>query len=161
MKKQIDKIYKDEKLFGITWSIIDAKCVDFRLTDDGEKVEKKPALSDFEFRFDIASEIKHDIKTLEVFLTITILLKAGEHVRKELGVLKSLTVFSILNLEEIVSHDGDNRLIPEQLFLLTFGVSLSTARGMLVVKTQDTNLSTAIVPLINPQILVEGVSVKS
>ncbi len=145
------------KPLTITIGVADVKFIDFVVTQEGADLKELPDSKSYEFRFDMVSAILEDKKQQSVLMTTTILLKKGNISRTELGHIKCLVVFNVENLEEITIHNKGGKAVPEQLYLLTYGITLSTSRGMLAMKVENTKFSNATIPILDPRTLIEGI----
>ncbi|UII19275.1 hypothetical protein [Fulvivirga ligni] len=65
--------------------------------------------------------------------------------------------FSIDNLSDFVTHEknGDGFSVSSMLGATIAGISYSTARGMILDRTQTTDFNGVLLPVINPQKLLE------
>jgi hypothetical protein len=86
-----------------------------------------------------------------VKLKTTILYKKTEAIKLELAYVDCLCNFFIENFEEVVKNVDGILTIPEQFIPPTFGIAVSTARGMLSVLLRGSKISNAVIPIINPQ----------
>jgi len=68
--------------------------------------------------------------------------------------IKTRTVFHIENFEEAIKIDADQMTIPDVLAATCHGIAFSAARGMLVMSLQNTVISNAVLPIINPQVFL-------
>lgn len=149
-------IVKQTPAASIEWGLLEAKCLDFQLTSEGKALRDPIKLDDYEYRFNIVSNINIDEKYLTVTLDISVLHKLGKTARVELATIKTLTKFNIVNIKDVVmEHDGIQEF-PELLFALTYGAAFATSRGMLVLKVEHTPIHNAITPLIDATQLISG-----
>ncbi|MBI3509496.1 MAG: hypothetical protein HY064_02460 [Bacteroidetes bacterium] len=134
------------------------KFISFVEAEGGINLKHTPTADQYEFRFEVASAISDKEKKMTVIMTTTVLLKTGEKARVELGQLKALVVFNVVNLDEITIEIGGKKGVPEHLYILTYGITLSTSRGMLAIQVEKTKFNNAIIPVIDPKILVDGIN---
>ncbi|MBA3900169.1 MAG: hypothetical protein H0X62_08170 [Bacteroidetes bacterium] len=82
---------------------------------------------------------------------VTIDCKIGIYYNKEkdlkLGSIATIGIFDILNLDEILEKFDDN--IPIGIFHMFLGVVISTTRGFLLSKAENTPLEGATIPIID------------
>jgi hypothetical protein len=64
--------------------------------------------------------------------------------------------FTVDNLKELVQIQGDTSTIDSRLAATVLGIAYSTARGIVVERTQGTFFNGAILPVINPVSLVNA-----
>ncbi len=152
-KETVSKEIHKEMLIGL----IKCQSLEFTLSLDGKEISYEPTLEAFEYRFDVISSINVKEKRFDVLLTITILLKSTAKTRRELATHKSLVSFRVENLEALIVKKGNEVILPRQLYLLAYGAAISTSRGMLVLHTEKTRLRNSILPLFNPQLLVDNI----
>src|SRR6218665_3000351 len=105
-------------------------------------------------RFASQSKAISTDKALNIQLTVSLFEKRSEERKIELCRMKTRTVFHIENFEEAIKIDADQMTIPDVLAATCHGIAFSAARGMLVMSLQNTVISNAVLPIINPQVFL-------
>ncbi len=145
------KTYPDIAPINITFGINEVKLLHFEITQKVKELKGQIVRDLLEFRFDMKSEIIESEKLFVNNLVVTIFEKQSDVLKIELAKQQTLTSFKIINFEEVIKKVDNELKIPDQLFSLTAGISISTARGMLVMNLKDTLISNAIIPIIDPK----------
>jgi hypothetical protein len=138
---------------NITFSIVEAKCLSFNFTEYALKDKKVIDSNSFEFEFKVQHMVFPDQKWITVDFNTT-LFEIQSTSKMALAELKAKITFRIENFAEIIKQDGQIMNIPHPLFTLTANIVVSAVRGMFIVKLQDSHLSNAILPPINPAIFI-------
>jgi len=144
------------KQLGINIEFADLKLVSFETTARIQELKVALEKKDYEFNFNFRSTMNDVQRLINVILTITVSEKQTELVRVPLAKLEILISFRIDNWKEVITIDKENNKvnIPDDLIAVTAGVAVSTARGMLAVKTQNTIISNAIIPIVDPRMFI-------
>ena len=121
--------------------------IDFEI----EKVEGHSFNVDFELGFNL------DDKLIKADFSVNIETKSKETVIKEAnGVFRFLYVFYIDNIEELTTVENDQTIaLHPSLGNALASITYSTSRGVLMARLQGTAFSDFILPIINPNNLVE------
>lgn len=135
----------------ITFGINEVKLLHFEITEKLKELKTQISRDLLEFRFDMKSEIFESEKLVRNNLIVTLFEKQSDLMKVELAKQQTLTTFKIINFDEVIKKIDNTLKIPDQLFSLTAGISISTARGMLVMNLKDTCISNAIIPIIDPR----------
>jgi len=142
------------KPLSITFRINEIKLLHFETTQRVNEIHSPLSTDCYEFRIDLKTESSELNKTFSNLLKITLFEKQSDDIKVELAKLQTLIVFEINNFNEIIKKQNNKIQVPNQLISLTAGISISTARGMLVLNLKDTNISNAVIPIIKPQLFV-------
>jgi len=112
------------------------------------KVEIPKKFNNFTFEVSVSSRINLELSLIEINV------KVGVYVDKEkshsIAVIDTISIFEVINLNEIIKNENQLLKIPEILILSLIGISISTTRGMLIAKTSGSLLQNAFIPVINP-----------
>jgi hypothetical protein len=121
--------------------------IDFEI----EKVVGHSFNVDFELGFNL------DDKLIKADFSVNIETKSKETVIKEAnGVFRFLYVFYIDNIEELTTLENDQTItLHQSLGNALASITYSTSRGVLMARLQGTAFSDFILPIINPNNLVE------
>lgn len=141
---------KEKKVLHIQAKIRKISFKGFSTTPLAEALEEQLSPDDYIFSFEGETSGNRKEKTLDVSLKIT----AYNKEEQELCYIKTLNTFFIENFEELI-RDGDKDFeINTGLLQMTAGVALGTTRGMFAMSVANTNLSNAIIPIIDAANLI-------
>ncbi|MFT7381115.1 MAG: hypothetical protein ACI9Z3_000997 [Roseivirga sp.] len=112
------------------------------------------------FKVDLGSSPGFDLENKMVRLRLTINIKGVDGDEKEIGVRGSYCIdfiYMIENLDEYVSWEksGEAFGVDENLAATISGISYSTARGIILDRTQVTEFKGIILPVIDPYQLLD------
>jgi hypothetical protein len=141
----------ESKEINITLRINELKVLHFETSQRTKELKNPVQLDAYEFRLDIKTEVFEKEKIFSNILDVTLYERQNENSKIELAKLSTLSTFVIMNFDEVFVKENDRFKAPTQLFPLTAGIAISSARGMLSLKLLDTIISNAIIPIINPQ----------
>ena len=133
-------------LFNFTTRIKSMKLVDFIMEniEDNEKSKLDSAL----FFFENSANYRIEPALKQITILFNIALYSDSIKTKKLAEMQLLGDFEIGNLDDF--KDKDEYKFPQELLATFLGLMLSSARGMLIVKTENTYLENAIIPIMNP-----------
>jgi hypothetical protein len=139
---------------GITIGIKDIKFLHFETTTRVQELKTPLPEEAFEFQFEMQTSINEDENTFNVLFSITLFEKQGSITKIELANIKTLSIFRVLNFDEVFKKEGNLIFIPDQLILVAANIAISTSRGMFVMNVKDSIISNAVMPIINPQVFL-------
>jgi len=118
----------------------------------------EPDLSTFnknnpEYNFHFKSEINVTPlkESISVLLNIEVTTKTKEP--EKVGIFEVRYNFSVVSFKNLMVNEREYR-VPIQFFAALISLSLSTTRGMMLMKFSDTALDSVIMPIINPHELI-------
>ena len=135
-------------------SINEIQLLEFSVSERVKRLKEPLPQSAYEFQFSAQSKAISTDKALNIQLTVSLFEKRSEERKIELCRMKTRTVFHIENFEEAIKIDADQMTIPDVLAATCHGIAFSAARGMLVMSLQNTVISNAVLPIINPQVFL-------
>jgi len=118
------------------------------------------SIDQYEFNFIINFNINQATHHARVSTLVKLLEKKADNSRIELAELKSTHLFLIQNFEEVIySNSQGQMLIPNPLMEVCNSVAVSSARGMFSIKTENTVLNNAIIPLMDAKSLIPQIPI--
>jgi hypothetical protein len=143
---------KENKLheLSFTMKIIDLKLVDFKDLSELPVSYKDSGLDsdNIQFEFNLGLNVNPTKNRIQVNLIVNFFADLEKKIA--LGNLNSFGEFEVINLEDIIK-DFDGK-IPNIILANLIGVVLSTSRGFLILKSNDTVMQGAMMPIINTNI---------
>lgn len=143
---------KENKIHELSFSmkIIDLKLVDFNALSELPLNYKESGLDsdNIQFEFNVGLNVNQTKKRIRVNLNV----KFFADLEKKIGLggLNSYGEFEVIDLEEIIKDFEGN--IPNIILANLIGVVLSTSRGFLILKSSETVMEGAMMPIINPNV---------
>ncbi len=113
----------------------------------------------YDFEFSYALNSLHDLERRFVGIELRLSLDGLDEEKNSVGVHGHFWLrftFEVLNLEELLVHDGETTTIPPALYLTLLGIAYSTARGLVMAKTASTVLQGVTLPIVDVRELVAG-----
>ncbi|CAM3760938.1 hypothetical protein [Sphingobacterium prati] len=110
-------------------------------------------LKDKEFQMNIAQSIKHNLEKKSFKISLLVSFSSTEHVFAEY--LYDF-YFKVENMLEFVSEKDGKTAFTGQLLGTLIGLSYSTLRGILYSRLAETNLNGIILPVVNPNELLNS-----
>lgn len=112
------------------------------------------------FKVDLKSEPGFNLPDQMMRFRLNVRLTGYDEESEPVGVTGEYCIdfiYMIENLEDFISmeEDGENFGVDEDLGATIAGISYSTARGIILDRTQHTDFNGAILPVINPYELLE------
>jgi len=137
----------------ISFSLRTCKCLLFELTDVAKQnqigIPFDKYKFDFRFKFDLDGEKK------TATIRIDSVLSSISDTPGILATLNSINEFLIVNFDKVVVKNIHGQLqIPDAALHSFLSVSVSSLRGMYIIKLEDTIYSNAILPLVDTSQLV-------
>lgn len=148
-------ISSNPKKVSFTFNLMGVSVERMEFSKRAQELTNPLAKEDYEFQFDLNMNLVPDDKDVIISLVITLFEKQGKVVKNELAKLETKTTIKVLNFDEVITHSGDRLYYPDQLFPTLIGLSISTARGILLVYTADKVISNALLPIIDPRIFTK------
>ena len=146
---------QEKKEFRIDIALSDLKFLNFETTTRVQELKKQLKSKEYEFHFEFQSKFKKEEKLVNLILTITANEKQNESTKIELAKMQLSITFLIANFDDVITIKENNiATIPNELIALTAGIAVASARGMFAVNVQNTVISNAIVPIVDPRIFV-------
>jgi hypothetical protein len=135
---------KKEEIKAISFEsrILDISLINFKVF---HKKNVKVNKNDFAFEFNIKIKLSPSIKSIEIDSSINIFSDQTKDLL--LADIASVGKFEILNYEEIIK---EYKGMPNPIISVFIGVLISTTRGFLILKSKDTLIDGALIPLSNP-----------
>lgn len=101
--------------------------------------------------------VANKTNTLKSIVEIIILVKvySDNSKKNEIGELRTLNTYKVKDLKKLIKSENNKIELPKVLLASIIGISVSTARGILIAKSAGTILSKAVIPVINPTELIE------
>ena len=118
---------------------------DFKLEDIPENEKSKLDNTMFSFEQNANYRIEPAIKQISILFQVNIFTDINK--TRKLGEMQLLGDFELLNIEEFKIKEEYK--FPKELVAMFIGIMLSTARGMLILKTEKTYLENTIIPIMN------------
>jgi hypothetical protein len=151
---QTSMTHSNPDIVNITLGIDSVKFGHFELTSHAKEHLESVSFDSYEFQFDLQSIIEDDVKLFRVLLKVTLYEKMSSQSKIELAHIQTENAFRVQNFNEVFLKQNDKYSIPDQLIIVTAGISVSTARGMLAMCIKDTVLSDAVIPIIDPKVFI-------
>ncbi|MBL7696132.1 MAG: hypothetical protein JNK91_14880 [Ferruginibacter sp.] len=144
----------DNIKLNVAIGLIEHKFISFELSEYA-KGNKAPIDSDkYEFMFEFTLQVLEAEKQIRVDFVSKLFLKE-EGLNVELAVLNLLCLFRLVNFDEIIKRDSENRLLTPNVVIQTCNtIALGSARGMFTMALANTPYSNAVLPLVNPNTLI-------
>jgi len=136
---------EENKTIGITSKIQAITCNNFKLAAIKPADQKKLDKDKFAFEFNM--NIKMEPIKNEVIIHSLTKIYAEDSKEFYLGEIETTGIFELHNFQEITK--AYNGMMPNGVLSMFIGVLLSTTRGILLVKSEGTFLSGALMPIIN------------
>jgi len=137
-----------------TLSIKEVRFISFQLTDYAKSNKEIIPTEKFEFELNLQTGLDEKEKLLSFNLSGKLFAK-NENIKYQLAELKSLTTFFILNFDEVAVRNPPQMVgMPNAIMNVCCSIAISTLRGMYAVQLQPTIYSNAIVPVIDPSLLL-------
>jgi hypothetical protein len=136
----------ENKKFDVKSKIKVIKLLDFSFTPNLD--DQKFNSTEFSYNYEV--NVKQDSLINQLSVTSKILIFSNKEQDVLLGKIDTYGEFEIINMKEISELFNGN--LPSTLLALCTGVLLSTTRGMLILKSENTILQGAIMPLMDPNI---------
>lgn len=133
---------EDIKAISFESRILDISLINFKVF---HKKNVKVNKNDFAFEFNIKIKLNPSIKSIEIDSSINIFSDQTKDLL--LADIASVGKFEILNYEEIIK---EYKGMPNPIISVFIGVLISTTRGFLILKSKDTLIDGALIPLSNP-----------
>jgi hypothetical protein len=121
----------------------------FEITDAANLLSEPIKFDDYEYSFAPTIHVSETKKLVEIKLQITI---QDKNSKELFGVFKTSMLYQIENFEEIIPSGPKGISIPDFLIQMLSGICISTSRGLLASYTANTNLSNAIIPVVDPSL---------
>lgn len=143
-------ILQPEKIEIVEFKIIKGQ-INSPFDFENEKVEGHTFNLDFELGFNLAD------KLVKADFSVNIETKSnGEDIKEAVGAFSFVYVFYVDNIEELTTLEKDQTVILHPaLGNALASITYSTSRGILMTRFQGTALSDFILPVINPNKLLE------
>ncbi len=107
------------------------------------------SLNNFNFNINLDSKADANNKILFVIVSVDIRSEDQNHV---LGSLVVSCIYSIVNFDEVVKIEADEKLdIPQPLVEILNSISISTTRGVMFSTFKGTFLHNAFLPIVDPR----------
>jgi len=140
---------------SITFSVRAVECESFSFTDYAEKNTNSIPFDGYSFdnRFQIGLRPQEEI--IDFFLLIDFFEGIEKHRGQLLAKMHTKTSLKIHNYNEVTKSAPNGQiLIPDTLIQMGNSFALNHARGMFAMKVQGTKYSNAIIPLLDPSLLL-------
>lgn len=139
---------EEVKPISISSKIVNISLINFRVAVVEEELKKTIDNTKFAYEFSLSFNTELiSINRLNIISLIKIF--TDESKQTYLGDLESMGVFEIENINEIIKeHNGG---IPTVILAMFGGILLSTTRGFLLLKSKDTIVDGALLPIVNVQ----------
>lgn len=136
-------------------SLSEGKFLGFNWTEFGQSNKEQIPADLYEFQFALQLNAIEDLRVISLSLITKLFDKRDNNDKKEICQLSSSVTFNINNFDEVLKKNGAGQiLIPDQIIQICGGIAVSNIRGMFIIKLQDSIYSNALLPLIDPKILV-------
>ena len=106
----------------------------------------------YEFNINMNS----NIDTEEILMILNINIFADEEKTQKIGLCDSSGMFKVKDLLSTMKNYDDK--IPNVILATFMGILVSSARGMMIVKMQDTKLSGSMLPVVDPMAFFKNYS---
>lgn len=135
---------ESSKSLNITSKIKSVTCVNFTIAPLKASEHKKLESSQFVFELNLNVKMTPANHDVEIHLTV----KIYESIAKSLylGEIETKANFDLVNFDELANS---NQGMPNGVIAMFMGLLLSTTRGILLVKAENTILKGALIPIIN------------
>lgn len=133
------------------------KFLSFDTTDRFQALKRPLPIDNYEFQFNFETNIREEKSLLQIILTVDAFEKQNEGVRLLLAKMKLELIFHLTNFEGVIKKNPENKTltVATNFLVMAAGIAVGTARGMFAIKVQDTIISNAIIPILNPRIFVQ------
>jgi len=129
-------------------NMIEASCLSFSVNN---KIEED--ITGFSFDYDANTKV--DVENNLILIQLGINVSANAESKKiEAGKFEFGFAYRVENLEETFEEIEGRRKLDQTLQMSILGISFSTARGMMLVKSSNTILQNAYLPIMNPASLL-------
>lgn len=110
-----------------------------------------PGFNPVEFQFNLNLETKLDAANKLAFIITSADVKA-DNKPDLLGVVSTVTIFSIPNFDDVFSKKDESLYqTPDEIMFVLISIAISTLRGVMFEKFRGTHLHKAILPVIDPK----------
>jgi len=136
------------KKIDVTFRILSIKTLKF--TIDNNEVVSKTDRKLFKFNISLATFFNPKNKIVGFDIIQAVFLE--EDMTQKVSELISRIEFEIVNFEEVIKHNEDQKKInvPDQIMMTLISISLSTARGIFAAKVEGSALEGVYMPIVNP-----------
>jgi len=144
---------EEKKGVSINFGLESFEILKYEFEDPGQEID----LENIGYQVRFRPEPNIDKGTFSIEFDIT-----GQVGREDplvLGSIKTLTTYSLSNMDKLINEDG-HFVLPKGLAVTLLSIALSTTRGALVVKSEGNILSKAILPLADPKEMYEASPLK-
>jgi hypothetical protein len=135
---------------NITLRLLSVKCLNFSLTEYGEKNQNQIPFDKYEFTFNLNFNIVEESNSIRTSFFVKLKEKAANNAMYDLADLETFLEIQIVNFEEIIIKEDNKIKLPNILINLANTMTIDHARGMLSVLLDNTHYSNALLPLVNP-----------
>lgn len=106
-----------------------------------------------EVKFNTTMRLKVDDNRIFIQMTIKYLSKADD---EQLLLLTTQNVFLVVNFQEAIKTEENQVELPDNLLIDIIGVSINTARGIIMVRTENTFLKDILLGTMDPKLLLQS-----
>lgn len=138
----------------ITSRLLAVKLVHFSTETPEAHVKINPL--EFNFRYEINVKQDPDINGFRIKCKTSVFSNKDQNIL--LGTIETIGEFEVLNLNKILEHFKGT---PTDLLAIFTGVVISSTRGMLIIKSENTILEGALIPLLDPKVFFTPEAEKS
>ena len=135
-------------------SIREIKLLHYQSTTRVQEIKKQLTNDLYEFQFDLQWGAIEVEKLFNVLLSVTLYEKQSPETKVELANIKVSSSFEIMDFDQVIRKENGMTAIPDQLIPVTAGIVVSTTRGMFALSVENSIISNAIIPLINPKVFL-------
>lgn len=145
----------DKKNIDITSRLIKIELISFSIEPQQKDVSVNPL--EFAFRYEVNVKPDQSLNGFQIKCKTLIFSNPDENFH--LGTIETYGEFVVSNLKQVLEHFNGNT--PTDLLALFTGVVISSTRGMLIIKSQNTILEGVIIPMMDPKVFFTPESIKS
>ena len=136
---------EENKAVGITSKIKSITCNNFKVAEITKAELKNIPKDKFAFEFNV--NLKMESVKKEVIIHSLTKIYAYDSKSLYLGEIETTGVFELINFDEITkAYKG---MMPNGVLAMFLGILLSTTRGILLIKSEGTSITGALMPIIN------------
>ena len=140
-----DMQIKNSKEVSFSTKIVEIKMDDFVVE---ELVKSKSQFNLDNFQYEFNAGIGIDLPRQELTVKLNTNIYSEIEKKNKIGHINSHGIFYVVNFSDILK-DWENK-IPNFVLASFIGIVLSTTRGFLIDKSQDTLIEGAMIPIVNP-----------
>ncbi|MBK8610897.1 MAG: hypothetical protein IPL84_13395 [Chitinophagaceae bacterium] len=143
-----------KKPLNFSIGLVEHTFISFELSEYAKNNTKSIGFDKYEFTFEFNMQVNAKERQIKLLFNSNLLVKE-EQLTIELSSLNLSCLFKIINFDEVIKIDSNNRMLTPNALIQTINtIALGSARGMYAMALAATPYSNAVLPLVDPKTLV-------